>query len=100
TPVPLSTESRIIILKSEAELSHGAVEKGIHTSLDTLALLVDRIGDVVDAAEDDVEPAPPHLSSTYVSGIIKKSGELLILLSTEWLCTLEESTDTQIASNQ
>jgi purine-binding chemotaxis protein CheW len=100
TPVPLSAESRIIILKTEEELSPEAVERDIHTSPDTLALLVDRIGDVVDAEDDTIEPAPPHLSSTYVTGVIKNGDELLTLLSTDWLCSLEESKETQIAGNQ
>jgi len=99
-PVPLSSESRIIILKREEELSREATERDIHTALDTLALLVDQIGDVVDAVDEDVEPAPPHLSSSYVSGIIKKSGELLTLLSTEWLCKVDECEGKMVVNDQ
>ncbi|MCP3677953.1 MAG: hypothetical protein GY721_10310 [Deltaproteobacteria bacterium] len=100
TPVPLSTESRIIILKDEDELSQEAMDRDIHTSLDTLALLVDGIGDVVTAGDDDVEPAPPHLSSSYVSGVIKHGGDLLTLLSTEWICSIESSEDKMAANDQ
>ena len=100
TAVPLSAESRIIILKTEEELSPEAVGRDIHTSPDTLALLVGRIGDVVDAEDDDIEPAPPHLSSSYVSGVIKNGGDLLTLLSTEWLCALGKSDDKIAANDQ
>ncbi len=89
-PVPLSEKSRIIILKTDETLTAEAATAGISTSPDTLALLVSSIGDVVDAEDNSIEPPPPHLSGTYVSGIVQHGSELLTLLSTEWLCALEE----------
>ncbi len=90
TPVPLGSKSRIIILKADSDLSPEAIESGITTSPDTIALLVSRIGDVVDANDDGIEPAPPHLSSAYVSGVIQHGSELLTILSTDWLCSLKD----------
>ncbi len=99
TPVPLSAESRIIILKTDEDLSPEIKETGISTAPDTLALLVSGIGDVVDADDNNIEPAPPHLSGTYVSGVVQYGRELLILLCTEWLCSLEEDDGMQAAGN-
>ncbi len=99
TPVPLSPQSRIIILKTDEDLSAEAKESGISTAPDTLALLVSGIGDVVDADDNDIEPAPPHLSGTYVSGVVQYGSELLTLLCTEWLCSLEEEDDMKVAGN-
>ncbi len=95
-PVPLSTRSRIIILKTEEDLSPEAVNAGITTSPDTLALLISRIGDVVDADDSNIESAPPHLSGTYVSGVVQHGRELLTLLSTEWLCSMEKEDETPL----
>jgi purine-binding chemotaxis protein CheW len=89
-PIPLGAKSRIIILKADSDLSAEAIEMGITTSPDTLALLVSRIGDVVDAGDNEIEPAPPHLSSVYVSGVIQHGSELLTILSTDWLCSLKD----------
>ncbi|MFQ5428349.1 MAG: chemotaxis protein CheW [Thermodesulfobacteriota bacterium] len=98
-PVPLSAKSRIIILKTEEDLCPEAISASFTTSPDTLALLVSRIGDVVAADDSSIEAAPPHLSGTYVSGVIQHGRELLTLLSTEWLCSLEENDNMQMAGN-
>ncbi len=99
TPVPLTEASRIIILKTDEDLSPEAVESGISTAPDTLALLVSRIGDVVDADDNNIDSTPPHLSGSYVSGVIQQGSELLTLLKTEWLCSLEDNESIQIAGN-
>jgi len=99
SPVPLSVESRIIILKTDDDLSPEARESGISTAPDTLALLVSRIGDVVDADVNTIEPAPPHFSGTYISGVIQHGRELLTLLSTEWLCSLEKEDELPLTGN-
>lgn len=98
-PVPLSEKSRIIILKTEEALSADAINSGISTSADPLALLVTRIGDVVDADDNNIEAPPPHLSGAYVSGVVQHGRELLTLLCTEWLCSLEDDKTMLPASN-
>jgi len=99
TPVPLTETSRIIILKTDDDLSPEAIENGISTAPDTLALLVSRIGDVVDADDNNIEAAPPHLSGTYVAGVVQQGSELLTLLSTTWLCSLEDDENMSAAGN-
>lgn len=85
SPVDHSGISRFVIIKSEEELSPEAVELGMKTCNDNMALLVNKIGDVVDADEKQTEPPPAHISHAYFSGVIKLENKLLTVLSTEWL---------------
>ena len=89
-PVSKSGGERVLILKTNKELADEALRNGIETCNDSVALLVDKIGDVVDAEETEVEFPPAHLSHDYISGVIKLEGELLTLLDMKRLCLTED----------
>jgi len=89
-PVPQENNSRFLILKSDDELSSDVLNSGISTSRNNVALLVNRIGEVIHADEREVEPSPAHVSGDYISGVIKLENELLTLLSTSWLCRIQD----------
>ncbi len=91
TPLSHGEDSRLVILKTEKELSLEALSKGISTCQDNMALLVQKIGDVVKADENEVEPAPAHISHDYIIGVVKLKNELLTLLSTKWLSNIEKN---------
>lgn len=91
TPLSHCEDSRLVILKTDKELSSEAAKLGISTCKDNMALLVEKIGDVVEAVETEVEPAPAHTTHEYITGVIKLKKELLTLLSTEWLSNVEKS---------
>jgi len=58
-----------------------------------LGLIVDQVKGVIDVEEDEVEPPPQVLSSgiekEYISGVIKKNGQLILKLNLEILCKIE-----------
>ena len=58
-----------------------------------LGLIVDRIKGVIDVEENEVEPPPQVLSSEiekeYISGVIRKNGQLILKLNLENLCKIE-----------
>lgn len=80
------TERRLIILKNEEELQELRRNDLIEVdevSNDTIALVIDSIGDVVDVESEAILPAPPNLSGRkkeFVSGIIQQGKKLIILL--------------------
>tara|TARA_B100000959_G_C14771995_1_gene537886 strand:- start:85 stop:537 length:453 start_codon:yes stop_codon:yes gene_type:complete len=84
-PVSHEEASRLIILKTEIELTQEAIDSNIKTCKDGVALLVSKIGDVVDTEDSEVEPAPAHINHEYISGVIKLKNQLLTVLSTEWI---------------
>jgi len=69
-PVPQEKHSRFLILKSDEELSSDAFASGISTSRDNVALLVNRIGEVINVDKNEVDPSPAHVSDEYISGVI------------------------------
>lgn len=57
---------------------------------DMVGLMVDAIGDVVQADEDEAEPPPANvggIESEFIESIIKLEHELLVVLSSEKLLT-------------
>lgn len=69
----IGSESRLVILKTNAELA--ALDNCLLASTeDKVGLLVDRISDVVTPASDQLEPPPPNLDgpgSAYLVGVCK-----------------------------
>lgn len=66
----LSPETRNVIVRSEEEL---------------IGILVDRVGDVVFASDNDIEPAPGNMDgpiAQYVSRVFKTENALLCILDT------------------
>ncbi len=58
-----------------------------------LGLIVDQVKGVIDVEENEVEPPPQVLSSEiekeYISGVIRKNGQLILKLNLENLCKIE-----------
>jgi len=65
----------------------------VRTGEDAVSLLVDEIGDVVEAGEDSFEPPPETLRGTVrsvIRGVHKLEKQLMHVLDTERACTVEE----------
>ena len=85
-PIPPSAE--VVILKTAPELQNARVG---HTAFDPkpfgdkpLALLVDRLGDVLNFSSERVFPAPSHVSeatSRHIEGVVELDDRLLIILN-------------------
>lgn len=73
--------SWLITIKTERELSDEAVAMGFETSSDTVAFLVDRVGEMVEAETGDVDPSPSNFQGDYIDGVIKLDDELVTVLS-------------------
>jgi purine-binding chemotaxis protein CheW len=79
-------DQRLIILKNEKELEPLRKKNLIgdnHMSKDTLAIVVDHIGDVLHIEIDEILPTPPNLSrmkKEFVSGIVQQADKLIVLL--------------------
>jgi len=79
-------DRRLIILKNQAELDElyrNDLISEPNTSKDTLAIVIDKISDVLDIDESEIQGTPPNLSSVkkeFVAGIIQQGKQLIILL--------------------
>lgn len=74
-----------IILKTSAELANRADAEDMtdKTSDDVVGLLIDRIGEVYEIGENDVEPSPANLNGidgNNLVGVIKLDKKLMMLL--------------------
>lgn len=69
-----------------------------------LGLIVDQVKGVIDVEENEVEPPPQVLSSgiekEYISGVIRKNGQLILKLNLENLCKIEIKTSETKRSTQ
>lgn len=82
----IQNRSRLIIIKTNEELSEVAATRGIKTSDDPVGILVDAIGDVLTTEETEIEAPPANLrvgEQKYVKGIVKLKDQLLVLLHLE-----------------
>ena len=90
----LSSESRLIVLKTNSELEQKGLDE-FRTSDDLVGLLVDRISDVVTVHGREVQTPPagrtgdPHASR--VDGVIHLESELLRVLDARSLLLEEET---------
>ncbi len=88
----VNDKSRLIIVKTNSELSDQALAQGIKTSDDPVGLLIDAIGDVVTAEEEDIEPPPANMDIgdlKYVRGVVKTKDRLLTVLNLGQLLSIE-----------
>jgi len=93
----ISEKSRLIIIKTNTELSDIAIELGVKTSDDPVGLLIDKIGDVVSAEGDEIEPPPANMDVgdlKYIRGIVKTKETLLTVLNLHQLLATENSQET------
>ena len=79
-------ERRLIIIKNESELEelrrHDLIDVD-EVSEDTIALVIDLIGDVIEVETEEILPPPPNLEGRkkeFVEGIIQTEKQLIILL--------------------
>ena len=85
--------TRCIILKTNNEIANlpNAEELDDSTSDDFVGFLVDKIGDIVTADTDIIEPPPAHLTGIerkFIKGVFKLDKKLLIILNTESILTV------------
>jgi purine-binding chemotaxis protein CheW len=90
---PLTAQTRCIVLKNNQELEALADEASIaeRTCGETVALLVDRVGDLVVVDSSAVEPPPPNangVDARYVAGVVKLPDGLLATLKAAELLKL------------
>ncbi len=92
----IQEQSRLMIIKTNAELSDLAISMGIKTSDDPVGLLIDEIGDVVTAEKGDIEPPPANMDISdlkYVRGVAKTKDTLLTLLNLNQLLLVGDNSD-------
>ncbi len=85
-PGPIGTEAQLIILKTVQELSQ---IEGYAPPFDMsllgdkpIALLVDKIGDIININTEDIEPPPSHMAQ-FKQGVAKISGSLIVIINPE-----------------
>jgi purine-binding chemotaxis protein CheW len=92
----VSRETHNIILKTEAELAaiHQASQnKVLHTCVDQVGFLVDSIGDVVEANEDQIEPPSANVNEAegrFLAGVLRSDHGLLVLLNLKQVLKQED----------
>lgn len=86
-PPPAITESsHIVILKNDSRQQGGKGE-----GLDLVGLLVDAIGDVIEADESRMEPPPANVmegDDRFLAGVLKTDLGLLVLINLPELLTI------------
>lgn len=91
----ITNNSRILILKSNAEL-HSHLQSGQlqdSTSDDLVGLLIDGVGDMVTVESNEIEPPPSNLGGVdrrYLNGVVKLNNELMATLEVQRVLALEE----------
>ncbi|BDU73380.1 chemotaxis protein CheW [Mesoterricola silvestris] len=81
-PAPVGDSSHIVILKQAAAIQAGGQTQG--GTSDLMGLLVDAIGDVVEADAALAEAPPANLTDAeerFLSGVLKTDAGLLVLLN-------------------
>jgi purine-binding chemotaxis protein CheW len=84
-PRPVTEGSRIVILKTAAELKsvRAGAEVDVELGDKPVGLLVDGIDDVVGVAGEAIEPVPPHLEASnarFFDGVVRLGDDLLMIL--------------------
>jgi purine-binding chemotaxis protein CheW len=98
-PRTITRESHSLVLKTQDDLASLRLRFGnqdLTGPLDTVGLLVDGVGDVVDVDMNEMEPPPANVGDVdgqFLAGVIKLEQELLVLLNIgKALETLQMST--------
>ena len=81
----LTNQSRCIVLKSWDEVKETPVGRflGENQVVDTLGLLVDRMGDIIQTPPEGIEPAPANvgeIDNRFIDGVVKLPECLLVVL--------------------
>ena len=78
---------------TERKANKHAMNLIVRTGEDVVSLLVDEIGDVVEAGDDSFEPPPETLRGTVrstIRGVHKLERQLMHVLDTQRACTVED----------
>ena len=82
----ISQHSHSIVLKTNDELNVVQKREGrsdLTTNEDTIGLLVDEIGDVVEVNDSEIDPPPANvgeIDGRFLSGVVKLERELMVVL--------------------
>lgn len=85
-PRLIGAKSHNVLLKTNDELAPVRVRENradLTTAADPVGLLVDAVGDVVEAAETEIEPPPPNIGAVdarFLAGVVKLDAEVLVIL--------------------
>jgi purine-binding chemotaxis protein CheW len=90
----ITERSRCIVLKTEGELQkrENSATLADETVTDHVGLLVDVIGDMVSADENDIEPPPANIGDVdgkFIRGVFKMEGVLMVVLKTRDILSSE-----------
>lgn len=82
----LSGGSCCIVMKNSDEIARITNDNSVEAAVsrDTVAVLVDRIGDMVDIDDSDIERPPANVNgvdAAYFTGIVKLDGTLLTIVN-------------------
>lgn len=86
-PRQIDRNTHSLVLKTHEDLGALRIRFGnqeLDGPVDTVGLLVDTVGDVVDVDENEMEPPPANvgdIDGQFLSGVIKLDTELLVLLN-------------------
>lgn len=86
-------ETRLLILKTNAELTEAATEAGVETSDDLVGIWVDRISDVVSAPAEELQASPTEGTGTddLLSGVVQRSSGVLRIVDAAALINCDEA---------
>ncbi|RKZ90688.1 MAG: hypothetical protein DRR19_09300 [Candidatus Parabeggiatoa sp. nov. 1] len=77
-------EKKLIILKTESELKNRRILTDVESMVkDPLAIIVDKMGDILNVEPEEILPPPSHLTGAkreFVSGVIQLEHQLIIVL--------------------
>ncbi len=95
-PREVTSDSRVIVLKSEQELSqhHKSGRLTEHTSEDSVGIVCDHIGDVIELDDRDIQPIPANfsiVSAHFANGIYQMDETLMIMLNLGAALAVEEA---------
>lgn len=95
TPREITADSHSVILKTEEELGpvrHREGREDLRSCGDAVGLLVDKVGDVVEEEETEIEPRPANVGGVdgrFLSGVLKLEKDLLVLLDVKQVLGVE-----------
>lgn len=83
----IEDRTRNLILKTDAETSMiRSSSKLEEIGLDAVGFIIDKIGDVIEVEDSDIQPAPANvgdISKEFINGVVELKDELLIILNVQ-----------------
>lgn len=87
----IDEDSRVIILKTKEQVEE-LIKRGLisetRVGADSMALIVDELGDVIDYSSKDLQEVPPHIEEKYrelFSGVVQNKEDLVVVVNLEKL---------------